>query len=671
MEEVKCIWKSKYSSDLPTEFLSRLECELSKYENDPGAGSTHALSCAEEITKSRIRDLNHQLRNEEFFFEVLSAVINDRKYRQSGDGKMDVSEMYAKVNKPAKVKISDSPKQNHSKNLSDQPVTISNKDQLPGHADRPYEEIEFRNSEIDFPAPDKPSPKMEGKKKARGSVKDKIKMFERSDSSSGDENTNALVSIEGEYARLAKPSVSPKPSPSSQRRKNVNEYEEISFPFLASNKKPEDSSCPKIQSKQITSAIDKPYADIKSVSDSSVKQEGYACLVDQPLETKSVNNNHQRKPGPPVPVRRTKGKETNYSDKIVVKPTVAPTLKYSDQEPQLSSSLRHKLINEDANNSIDKFKPGDPCLKIDESCGGIEGDYCSIKSLNTDKKHVTLVQVTSGNGSEKEINRFGKHNHSFKIISVSRPQREVSRSTEDLSKSETEKLSRSLSKSTDDINPEGHYAELKYSRSNSDAKDEASAEKMKKMFGHKEGINLKSDDDSREQVVGKQFKTLSSSSESEEDLGRTVVVDVEDTTDEKTETVEDTEAMSKVKDKKRNRVPDYEKWAFQTLLTQTGISVAENENLTDVGSDDETPYDNVATIDKTEVVSGQSDDSGVCESTETSSTPDEKEKLYAEVNELVPGEMGPTDVSRPKATESASSVGSRISTACKCTYSIN
>lgn len=666
MEEVKCAWKSKYSSDLPTEFISRLECELSKYENDPGAGSIHALSCAVEITKSRIRELNHQLRNEEFFFEVLSAVINDRKHRESGDGKLDVSEMYAKVNKPAKVKSIDSPIQNHSKNMSDKPVTNSNKGQLPGLADGVYEEIEIRNTEIDNPAPN-----MESRKKARGSVKAKIKMFERSDSSSGEENTNAVARIEGEYARLAKPLVSPKPSPSSQRRKNINEYEEISLPFLPSNKKPEDSSCPKIQSKQTTSTIDTPYADIKSVSDSYIKQERYACLADQPLETNSVNNNHPRKPGPPVPVRRTKGKETNNSDKIVVKPTVAPTLKYSDQEPQLSSSLRHKLISEDAKKSMDTFKPDDPCLKIDESCGGIEGDYCSIRSLNTDKKHVTLVQVTSGNGSEKEINKLGKHNHSFKIISVSRAQREFSRSTEDLSKSETGKVTRSLSKSTDDINQEGHYAELNYSGSNIDPKDEASAEKMKKLFGRKEGSNLKSDDDSAEQVIGKQFKTLSSSSESEEDLGRTVVVDVEDITDEK-EIVEDTEAMSRVRDKRRNRVPDYEKWTFQTLLTQTGISVAENENLTDVGSDDETPYDNVNNIvDKTEVVSGQSDDSGVCESTETSSTPDEKEKLYAEVNEVGPGELGPMDAIRPKATESGSSAGSRISTSCKCTYSIN
>ncbi|XP_053375064.1 breakpoint cluster region protein-like isoform X2 [Mercenaria mercenaria] len=656
MEETKSAWKDKFSSNLPPEFISRLECELSKCENDPGAGDhTHALSCAMDITKSRIRELNKQLRNEEFFYEVISSVVSARKrsQRNADSDKVDVSAMYAKVNKPTKLKIDDSPVLNHAKSMSDQAEKNSNHERLLSQTSHTYEEIGFQNSEI----PDTKVEEKAGgvvKKKLRASVKDKIKMFERSDSSSGEDNIN---SPEGDYARLViKPSVSPKPSPASRRRPRANEYEEISLPCFASNKKPDDPSNSKIQCPQMTPNIDKPdktYAEIESLHDSSSKQEGYASLSDQPLENKSFTTQHQKRPAPPVPSRKSRGKDTDKSDNDVLKNTEASTLKYSDHEPQLSSSLKHKQINEDTknhNDASDKL-----CGKID---GSIEGDYCSIKSVNTDNKHVTLVQVTSANGSGKNTG-----NKNFSVLSISGSERELSRSTEDLRNNKTGKLRRSSSKSFDDINQEGHYAEVEYSSINPVSGDSSSSDKkMKKLFGLKNGSDLETDpdNDSKEQIVGKQYKSLSNSSGSEEeDLMSTVVVNFENTEDQKKESSENKVLTSK---DKRRGVPDYEKWTFQTLLTSTGISVAENGNLTDTGSDDETPYDNIDNVvDKHEAVSGQSDDSGVCESTESSLTPDDKEKLYEEVYEPRKKETDKQNASRSQA--SSSSVGSRFSSA--------
>ena len=659
MEELKYSWKSKFSSDLPTEFITRLECELSKCENDPGAGDLKALSCVKDITKSRISELNKQLRNEEFFFEVISSVVSsrERKNKKEESGCADVSAMYAKVNKPVKLNIGDSGSNDQAPKMSDH--VACNLDQGAGRllsqSSCTYEEIGFPVSEIPASSPDikvNEENKCQIKKKARASVKDKIKMFERSDSSSGDDNLN---SPEGDYARLViKPSVSPKPSPSTRRRPRDDEYEEISLPFLASNKKPDNPSSARNPSQQDSQIIDKPdksHDDSKSKNDSSCKQEGYASLSEQPLENKS-HTQHQKKSAPPVPSRKSRGIDANkHTDAL--KNTEALTLKYSDQEPQLSSSLRQKQINENIKGKSDTQH----YIEIDDN---IEGDYCSIRSVNTDNKHITLVNVSS-NGSEsgKRVNS-GK-NKNFSVLSIIRPEKELSKSTEDLRSNKTGQLRRSSSRSFDDLNQEGHYAEVQYSSvPDSHPKDD----KMKKLFGLKEGsdLNTMQGDDTKEPIVGKQYKAISSNSSSEEDLMNTVVVDLEKT--QVKDTSESTETL-KAKDR-RGRVPDYEKWTFQTLLTSTGISVAENGNLTDNGSDDDTPYDNVENAtEKNEMVSGQSDDSGVCESAESSSTPDEKEKLYEEDCEHREKDSASSQIARSDVSKSSSSVGSRFSTACK------
>ena len=679
IEKVKIAWKEKFGSEIPHEFVTRVECELSKLENNLEDNSIQLYNIVKSETKLKIEELSKVLRNEEYFYELVSNLTVEGNNQCKPGNQPPV---YAKVNKPVnnKESESDQPDAGDYTTLDDRASSrhSSMSDQSPT-----YEEIEINNYKGDN--------LIKPKTKARGSVKARIKMFERSDSSSGEE---VAAGAEGEYARLVlkhsqAPPVSPKPSPAVRRKPKSNDYEEIRLPGLALN--PATSTGDKdtnSSSSGQTQIAGKHTPNSLSSKQESCQADNSKTLSNQPAK---VNTSVQgKKPAPPVPLRRSRGNEcVNSGDSDVLKKTEDMTLQYSEHEPQLATSRKQRCTDEVVK-LPERIRPDDIHVhkRVDRHSDGIEGDYCAITDLKkpTDK-HVTLVQVTSSNEKPK----------SGALLNVKKSERELSKSHDNLNKiqSGSKRLtsSGSVSKSLedfkqidDDMKCDKSVAVADDNDDDNDYTDIAEVaikipedKNMKKIFHRRNSGSITSEkqgsEENQEAVVGTRYKSLSGS-ESEEDLLRTVVVNVADMVDRKDkdgESVDDTndgsspdlsDSDSKPESEaskspevqrvpNRKRVPDYEKWTFQHLLTKTGISIADNDNLTDTGSEDENIYDNNSPPkhEFQEQVTGQSDDSGVLV---TESSPDSKDE-----------EQGDTGDTKPPTKCPSGDAALRMSTACK------
>lgn len=712
IEVVKIAWREKFSSEIPCEFVTRLECGLTKLENNPEVKSTELFSLVKNETKSKIEELNNELRREEYFFEVMSSLCEDGTMQSKESETQDQTEfessaLYATVNKQAKGKSSES--ETHEEYVGNQNVTVTDTSSIHGDNSH-YEDIDSLQKNA--------VGSLKSKNKMRGSVKAKIKMFERSDSSSGEEVTSA--GAEGEYARLVLkapqlPPVSPKPSPAARRRPRPNDYEEINLPILGNNSNSTtDLAVANTQSSN--SSQQTVNTDKCSVSSNcpSSKQEGYNTdnkVAHKNSQQAKLNISVQsKKPAPPVPVRRSRGNECiNTGDSNVLKKTEQLTLQYSEHEPQVATSRKQRCSDEGVK-PVERIRPDDIHVHkcIEQSSEGIEGEYCAIADIKkTNEKHITLVQVTSDNRKVENNSVGGSLNKA--LLSVKKSDRELSRSHDNLSQvglsgrlDGSSSLSRSLdnfqqnadmklngSDNKDDDEEDDGYSHLNFTKFKSQPAQHSDDNKMKKIFHSKNSGNISStksaNKDIPDAVVGTRYKSLSS--ESEEDLGSTANINIAELcgdsfkseeldtnlvispdfsdSDSKSDTGQSkSPELSRTLQNRRQRVPDYEKWDFQHLLTQTGISIAENENLTDTGSEDETVYDNVPEKHEfEEQVAGQSDDSGVLVS-ETSVVLDETVKPYEQCD-IIDG-LAPEGQDEP--AKSTSTEVSRMSTACKYTF---
>lgn len=701
IEKVKIAWREKFSSEIPDRFISRLECANNLEQN-----STQLYDFVKEQTRLKIEELNSLIRKEEYFFEVLSSIrVEGNKMENNPSDPedrtaVDCSAMYSKVNKPAKSKQSES--EMTERNSGDQNVTATQRSSSQSDS-LAYEEIEVKNYKGAEGGSITPKNKM------RGSVKARIQMFERSDSSSSEEVPS---SAEGDYARLVlKPSqpppVSPKPSPAVRRKPRTDDYEEISLPgsSISSDAKTADnetSSQPNCQ----TVNTDKCSSDVDKVNckPESSQADSYSY---QPAKLNA--SSQAKRPAPPVPLRRSRGNECiNTDDSDVLKKTEQLTLQYSEHEPQLATNRKQKCM--DGVVKPERIRPDDIHVhkRVDRNSEGIEGDYCAITDIKRPRdKHVTLVQVTSLKNKPKS-GSLGKSDSKTNkaVLYVKTSDKELSKSHDNLSRidSGNRRLDSSVSVSRsledfkqidnamkDDKGTEGDDDngdtddDLDYE--NIDKKPEPPKDSsMRKIFHRKNSGSITrtkhTEEGNQEAVVGTRYKSLSGS-ESEEDLLSTVQVNMNDMSDnkEKSEDIEANDAaspelsdsdsktesigskspvMSRMTNHKR-RVPDYEKWTFQHLLTKTGISIADTDNLTDTGSEDENIYDNNTPPkhEFREQTTGQSDDSGVLVSETLISPEDGKDEEPSDVID---------DFSQDQEKEpmkSTSTSDSRMSTACK------
>lgn len=697
IEKVKIAWKEKFASEIPQQFITRLECAQSKLENNLRDNFDNIFDVVKSETKLKIEELNSSLRKEEYFFDVISPFCEKKQASNQcsteAQAIMDTSALYAKVNKPAKSKHDES--QMNEKYADDQKMT----DARSTSHDDSYEEIGM---------PRETDSNMK-QSKLRGSVKARIQMFERSDSSSGEEVHSAGIDG-GEYARLAirptqAPPVSPKPSPAIRRKPRSNDYEEISLPGAGTSSNKQDTdpgdtnthySCPS------TSNTDKCSSDVSSCSNS--KQEDHNLdnikTLSNPISNSNATVQGKKQVPPPVPLRRSRGNECiNIGDSDVLKKTEQLTLQYSEHEPQLATSRKQRCSDEVVK-PVEKITSSDIHVhkRIDRNSEGIEGEYCAIADIKRDNnKHVTLVQVKSASQKNGKSSALLRVKHSDKELSKSHDNlSSVGKDGKDLSKSSVSKSMENIKQTDDEMknkngsdeegDDDDDYSHLDYSSFKKPSKPLKNS--MKKLFHRKTSGSIsetkQTDGQTPEAVVGTRYKSLSSGSE--EDLSSTVNVNIgeilgsnknteevagsegntqESDTDSKPESPEPVHSKSPdlitEKQKRRKGVPDYEKWDFQHLLTKTGISLADTDNFTDTGSEDDAVYDNnVPEKHKfQEHIAGQSDDSGVLVS-ETSLTPDDTNKDSEVELDITDGAV--EDSSNGKST---STDASRLSTACK------
>ena len=653
VDRLKIAWLREFGVDMPLEFVVRIDCQNLTSENASGE-LLNKLSSASDKTKSAIEDLRIKLKHEEFFFERIKEEIKSQKNRDIfGRQEMNESALYAQVNKPSKSKQLESSEQN-DKNLNESDQTLSVTCQ-PGA----YEDIDLSSSAEPSNMENKSlkvkTESLSGQKKVnvRGSVKDKIKIFEISESSSSDESGGA----DGDYEQLAQFSPPPPISKDSvsevfRKRQQHNSYEEITLPFVGKTgsdhgqveNKPNKSS---LEAGQQQSVCISNITSVKTQVEHPCKQE------DNQAEKKRLSQSG--KIPPPLPARKYRDYKEDFSD-AVRKWEEPPAPTFSDKEPKLSGSLKKTTDSKPHSDAING-KDNESGTRLSGSDPG--GDYCSLSEVTSFKKdagkHITLVKVTS-NGSEKsdgEKKQVLGGRRSFKVLSVKRS-KELSKSTDDLSSIKVDSTLSSApkeAKSIEDLCSNAFYDDVYIP----DESDTTNAD-MKKVFGHKSNETLKSREDPN-LVSGSRSKSLSSSSsEGDEDLMKTVPIEIS-IRDEQNKHLKDKENTEEsrfnTKSKKNKNIPDYEQWNFQTLLTKTGISVAERENLTDTASEDDNIYDNIA--DKQETQSGHSDDSGVSETT----TPDENR---AADQLRVDSITGSPDL---RSSKLSSSTGSRVSTTCK------
>ncbi|WAR03540.1 ABR-like protein [Mya arenaria] len=721
IEKVKLSWKSKFSSEIPPEFVTRLECDLDRLKNEPKDTSINLLTYARDESKSKLKELNSEIKKEEFFHEAISHVLGEMSKNRKVQ--VDVSSLYAKVNKP-----------NHANHVENETATESCTHEQP--TDKSVEEIvclddcDYEEIKVSQSPHDDGSLTKSRSRKLRSSVKDKISMFERRDSSSGEEvqNNSPPIVEGGEYATLvvkSPPLVSPKPSPASRRRPQVNEYEEISLPFLSKNES--QQACASHSDKAI---LPDSNSDNKSssVSTNNVsKQEKSSFQNDQSVlsERHLEKGEHLKKPPPPVPLRR-KGKECLADDRNVLKETEQLTLQHSDNEPQPGTPRCTKKAS-----GVDDYNTGESNNVIGQihvhprfniNVEDVEGDYCAISKFKREDKHVTSVKVTGSRNADRVITSGGEISkaNNVTLIHIKASERELSRSHENLHSEDFVLKPSNLSRSHENLQQtqSGEYAHLDLTSFKPNEKS-SSEENMKRLFRKKGNGAISSEKGSsgkEEEIVGKVYKGLSSSSEDdrcgderldtvEVNLAELGITEQElesaESQDNSEETQENNEGEQKtndgsdeerkspdllpksrskeniVKGKRPQGVPDYEKWDLHCIVTETNISVADKD-LTDTGSEDEIIYDNVP--EQPDVASGHSDDSGVCEPSSTpeeipdsgvcepSSTPEEIPVLRRHTDDVF---IDGTPTDRHEMIASTTSSDSRLSTASCVTVNID
>ncbi|KAL4224066.1 hypothetical protein ACF0H5_017523 [Mactra antiquata] len=613
MESVVKAWKSKFSEDIPDEFVSRLECELSKFSHDPGADISLALTNVKTQTRHKIDELSKRLRQEEYLIEVVSSVIADNKQRAIANG--SVSPVYAKVNKSFKLKSNESSQSQNDRVMSDQQTvkpTSHLSSSSSNHVDiSPYEEIDFERGELESPNPCQENKPTFNESKNRDSNKKQ-----------GSVNVD---DDEGDYATLAvKPVVSPKPS--IRRPLRHNTYEEIDLPFVASASKSDP-----IGSDNNISSVDSQTSKSSETGDSTINslgEVGYAsCKVVE--ENKSSPSIKHRRVPPPVP-QKTHHKVGDHYD--VLQKTETNNLKHSEKEPQFSSRSKNKPSFETKDMVVHRVK-SNPLSNAGSQQA--EGEYCSIAAAKQPDVHVTVLRIQSGGKHPKATPR-----NSY-IYNLKGSDREMSRSSESLNMNRKEmgQIPPNLSRSFDDINSD--YAEIDNFPSSPNNNIKSDLEKTNKPT------------DSDGEVTKNELRNLSKSAGSEDDLGTTHLVNLGDNEMEILEAKENFESASRNAKSKRNRVPDYEKWNFQTLLTGAGVSVTDRESLGDTGSEDETPYDNVEDMRKHESA----------EDTNKTASPPEDKYICDNKNAHVGRKMSYPEFNRRPGCHSTSTFGSRMSTA--------
>ena len=643
--KLKVAWRNTFDGDVPAEIIARLECE-----NDSDVNCL--LTGARDKTWELLSELEQQLQQERFMLDFLDGEIKDaqenivEKITQNGDDEVDIDNMYAKVNKSSKSQ------QNESQVINDNHVKESDQKSPPiSQIDVSYEEISYRPSESDhrdsyeeitFQPPPGPDPikirreslgKTDHKKKVKGSVRDKIKRFELSTSIDGDENlpdnTESVSKPTPESTNTCKltlentnkltpkattptenklpvppkptspkppPPISPRPSPAVRKRQQRNDaYEEIELPCFAANKtetpgnsdmpgsanslitntntdnKQEDNlkdklsagGCEPLNQSNSAPSVNLPSTETSGLNKNIVcdkatldneENSHYASLNDENDDyAELIDTTVKKEPAIIIETVKDNAVKTNCSEHLkdsAVKP------KFSENEPSFST-----------------FKSGDIKVSVRghfnvkhiEQCDSDddEGDYATLSDISRNaNKHKTLIEVKSGGSDKADTDDADKVKTSSNLHIVSST---ISRSTEDLS----------------------HYKDI----DDDNIESITNEEEMKKLFSKKDGIDMAASFiDGTNAVVGKSIKSLSSSDSDEEQNGETVPFE-RDVFEPKV-----SKEQPKPSRANKKRVPDYEKWDFQALLTNPNVSAAETQNLAeDTGSEDDlspSPYDN-------------------------------------------------------------------------------
>ena len=639
-------WRDAFNGDVPTELLSRLECEHDIEVNT-------LLTDARDKTWEVLSELELRMQQEKFMLQFIDEEISSNKTDNSSENTStvirnvseDVDNLYAKVRKPSKSK------QHDSELTDDKHPSKSDQKSLPiGQDEVPYEEVTFQpndevsekreNYEVISFQPEPIQIRRESlgkkdKKKVKGSVKDKIKRFERTSSGDCDENIFEKNELESDKVLIkstkAPPPISPRPAARKKQQQHMNPYEEIELPCFG---------VPEIKNKDITEApsntniavsTNPTIVDTHNDNEHKISQNevlsGKGCdILDQSNSVSSVNYTNKE---PPVRLEnQAVVQHVEESDYAELRDIVEP--KFSDKEPSFSSFVKSSDVKI---SSRGHFKP------IDNGEDDDEGDYCSLSEIaKFANKHVTLVKVESG-GSEKsegeqnaDMNSREKASSNLRIISST-----ISRSREDLS----------------------HYKDI--DDDNIESITEQTEEEMKKLFQKKNKSDLNSPDtDGVSPVIGKKFKSLSSS-DSDEDTGTHLTVPFSKGPLVSKPRVSN--ELPKTSRAKRKGVPDYESWNFQALLTNPKISAAETENLgEDTGSEDDLSpvYDNKLPTQFEQKYSGTHN--GVSDSNGSTDT---KTQTHASSGKYSPQRSPQRSPElRKYSIGSRASEASRVSTAC-------
>ena len=576
--KLKTAWRDAFNGDVPAEVFSRLECE-----NDIEVN--YLLTGARDKTWEVLSELELRLEQEKFMLQFLNEEItlNEKdNAKQSVTVRKDdvegVDNMYAKVNKPLKSK------QHDSDIIDDKHSNKSDQKSLPvSQSEFSYEEIVFRPcepvneyEEVSYrPEAIKIRPESLGKKekkKLKGSVRDKIKRFERTSSCDGDEAN--FEKKEDDYNKATvKPTKPPppvSPRPAARKKQQTDAYEEIDLPCFNTTSESKISENTEAPSNANITVSTSPISlgtcsDSKHNTSQNDESSGQGCdILDQSDNASSSSSKTKE-----IPVLEENTNDTeklNEEDHYAVLKDIVVEPKYSDKEPNFSSSVKSGDIKISARGH---FKPVDK-LDDDDDDNDLEGDYCSLSDITRfANKHVTLVEVKSSDSQKsdggKTYDNKSKENTGSNLCIISST---ISRSTEELSNY----------KDIDDDNIESI--------------NEQTEAEMKKLFHKKKGGDLNSPVfDGTSPVTGKKFKSLSSSDSDEGNVANITVPFSEENPASKPKISVEQPNHSRAG---RKRVPDYEKWNLETLLTNPNISAAETENMAeDTGSEDDlSPYDN-------------------------------------------------------------------------------
>ena len=764
-KKLKVAWRDAFSGDVPAEVLSRLDCE-----NDIELSCISILTGARHKTWEVLSEVELRLQQEKFLLQFIEDEIkveeqdnSDKKLEKPGV-ESEVDNMYAKVNKPLKSKQRDSEeiddKHSSKSDQASSPITQN---------DTSYEEVAFRScapvgktksdpvdrrgsyEEVSFQPSINIRPESLGKKekkKVKGSVKDRIKKFEKSSSKDGDENILEKSDSDSNKTppnpispKPPPPVVSPRPSPANRKRQQRNNtYEEIQLPHPKTTEMiSESSETPGNTSMSTNLSTADTCSDTKHRSNQKDESSGEGCEVlkqtncersfnktsaeipilveNKASDTVNIVNDENdhyasikdtvKKPTfsekeptfSSAKVRDIKVTEENDQYALLKDTAKEPAL--SEKEPTFSSAKGRNIeLNDEidlydflketveepeeteATISTNKLKDAEateenePYASIEtetelgfnvtessvSSAKGSEIKVSHFKPINKDKyddgegdycllsdiakyadKHKTLIEVKSGGSqksdSEQETNNIAKQNISSNLHIVSST---ISRSTEDLS----------------------HYKDI--DDDNIESINEEKEAEMKKLFSKKNECDLTSSFvDGTSSVIGKAIKSLSSSDSDEENTGKTLPFSGEN---HKLKPRVFKEPPKPSARRNRKRVPDYEKWNFQALLTNPDVSVAETDNFAEetASEDDLSPRIEKRfehKHDKTvKEQNGLSDTNGSPNSQRRSISPKSPRRSGVPSGKYSP-QFSPR--MRKASTMSENTEGSRISTACK------